>query len=114
MHDLGSLTGSTGDSTGCAINDSNWVAGFSPDSGGAVHAVVWDNTGAITDLGPGIAFGINSSNQVVGISFTVDGDRAFSWTSGGGMVTLDVPTDAKATYAFGLNDSGEIVGAALF
>ena len=114
MHDLSTLEGSSGTSWGYAINEAKWVAGISTHSDGKLHAVVWDDSGALTDLGPGIAFGINSSNQVVGIALTVDGDRAFSWTSGGGLVLLDVPAGARYTYAFGLNDSGEIVGAAMF
>ncbi len=114
MTDLGTLQGASGTSWGLAINDSNWIAGASTHADGTIHAVVWDNTGAITDLGiSGTAFGINSSNQVVGIKFTGTSDAAFSWTSGGGVVILAFSTGTHS-YAFAVNDSGVIVGGSQY
>lgn len=58
------------------------------------------------------AFGINDSGQVVGYSEAVTGDRAFLWTSGGGMQNLgDLAGGSDVSYAYGINNSGQVVGA---
>jgi probable HAF family extracellular repeat protein len=66
-----------GDAAASAISGGNQLAGFSYNSSQQFHAVIWDRTGAITDLGTlggtnSQAWGINSAGQVVGESALPD------------------------------------------
>jgi len=85
------------------------------------HAFIWDN-GVKIDLGPlgpypqTRALAINDLTQVVGTSFTTDGDygHAFLWDSGV-MADLNdlLPPGAscwRLNAATGINDAGQIVG----
>ena len=62
-----------------------------------------DSTYAITDLGPGNAFGINASGQVVGHDTTTGQACLFS---GGSVQDLG----GSNSYAYGINASGQVVG----
>ncbi len=114
-----------------AINDSGQVAGasgacstFNTINGlylSPVHALLWDENGAVTDLGSlGGAFGnqahnINNRGQVVGVS-DLAGDTVFHgfvWSQRTGM--QDVPPLPGDTYsaALSINDAGEVGGVSL-
>jgi probable HAF family extracellular repeat protein len=114
-----------------AINDSGQVAGasgacstFNTINGlylSPVHALLWDENGAVTDLGSlGGAFGnqahnINNRGQVVGVS-DLAGDAVFHgfvWSQRTGM--QDVPPLPGDTYsaALSINDAGEVGGVSL-
>ena len=90
-----------------------------------LHALLWQ-TGTVTDLGNlggtghgnGIqAYAINRQDQVIGYS-DLPGDttfHSFLWSKETGMKdlgTLPAPFD-EASLALGINDRGDVVGAAL-
>ena len=84
------------------MNDSGFVVG---QSGG--HAILWDVEGNATDLGSGIALGINNHNQIVG---TLEGKGGVLWNPDGSIVYLDSYSgDAKST-PIAINDFGQITG----
>jgi probable HAF family extracellular repeat protein len=114
-----------------AINDSGQVAGasgvcstFNLINGlylSPVHALLWDEKGAVTDLGSlGGAFGnqahnINNRGQVVGVS-DLAGDAVFHgfvWSQRTGM--QDVPPLPGDTYsvALSISDAGEVGGLSI-
>ena len=69
---------------------------------------------AMTDLGTlggpeSRACGVNSLGQVVGYSRIGTTSHAFLYTPGAGMV--DLTPDSVLSYAYGINDSGQIVGS---
>jgi len=120
---LPGLTGAT-DNIVMSINDEDQAVG---DSGAVVlsdaHAVLWQQ-GAANDLGtlPGDtgsdAFLINNEGVVVGDSYNINTSiyHAVFWqrASSGGMsiVPLSPPNNAAVSYTTGINDRGQIVGAA--
>jgi probable HAF family extracellular repeat protein len=59
----------------------------------------------MTDLGPGLAFAINSAGQVVGEG---EPGRAVIWEKG---TITDLGTlGGSASYAYGINPAGQVVG----
>jgi probable HAF family extracellular repeat protein len=57
------------------------------------------------------ARGVNDIGQIVGFSSTATGDRAFLWTSTGGMQDLgDLPGGASFSRAYDINNNGQVVG----
>jgi probable HAF family extracellular repeat protein len=58
------------------------------------------------------AYAINEVGQVVGISHTDNGDRAFLWDSSTGMIDLGMLPLPVGGYsvAYGINDAGQVVG----
>jgi probable HAF family extracellular repeat protein len=94
------------------ISNAYWTAG---------HAVLWSDSGSITDLGvlPGYtyfstAYGINVSGQIVGSSRdSSQNEHAFVYDNGA-MVDLNSLIDPASgwtlVYANDINDSGQIVG----
>lgn len=81
-----------------AVNSLGHAAGYSQDSNGKEEATEWI-AGAAIDLGPGIATGINDSDQIVGYVMT----EAFLWQAGA-MI------DLGSWQPTGINNSGEVVG----
>jgi probable HAF family extracellular repeat protein len=89
-----------------AINDNGQIAGASLDANFAIHAVVWERTTQVRDLGIlGVANGINGLGHVVGNTANGSEQRAFLWRNG---ATTDLGTGA-ATH---INDAGLIAGYA--
>ena len=108
------------------INEEGDVVGFSnppgagdPEGEFIAHAFFWANgASGATDVGTldedplSEAFAINSSRQVVGISFGgADGPRAFLWQDGE-LIDLNdlVDTDDVLLSAQDINDLGQITG----
>ena len=113
--DLGAITG-TKSSLGWNLNATEKIAGFEEDSSG--NPVAWyQSCGTFTALGNlggsyAEAHGINNADMVVGWSHIAGGRRrAFSWTSGGGMVNLGVISGRLDSEAIAVNSSSEIVGS---
>ena len=118
--DLGNLGGNG--SCAMGINDNGLIAGYSPNSAGAVHAVVWNAGGGsvtMSDIGTlggsgSEANAVNDSGQVAGFADTSDGiSHAFIWTNSGGMSNLDVGSSLgeTASVANAINSAGSVVGS---
>ncbi len=110
--DLGTLSGYA-DSEATAINDKGQVVGWAKTASGVEHAFLYSN-GKMTDLGTLPAYSdsgataINDSGEVVGWAKTSGGSEdAFLYQNG-------TMTDLGAGCAYGINDSGQVVGAAGF
>jgi probable HAF family extracellular repeat protein len=88
------------------INDHGQIAGFQRVGGRFFYATTWEN-GGYSNLGLGIARGINNSGQIVGISIdpTLTFGSAALWDRNG-MTLLG----GRDTAAVSINDRGQIVG----
>jgi probable HAF family extracellular repeat protein len=110
-HDIGA-----GSSIGFGINSAGHVVGVSSNGDGTgQRATTWDGT-TVFDLGVPLggitssAFAINDFEQVVGYSASVDaiGRRATRWS---GATFTDLGTlGGEESFAFGINNSGQVVG----
>lgn len=125
MTPLGSLTG--GPSNAYGINDSGQAVGSSVASNGSLHAVLYGAGGAPTDLGTlggpeSHAYAINNNSQIAGYAtalvtyvdaygnpYVVEETHAFLHSSGV-MNDLGKLTGATYSYAYGINNSGQVVG----
>ena len=117
--DLGTLGGDNGFASW--INDDGVAVGRGDLPGSQVHhATLWSD-GKVTDLGTvqgdacSTAYGINSRNQVVGISAVCEHTgHAFLWEDGGPMIDLNMViapgSGLQLTAAWNINDRGEIAG----
>ncbi|MHC4714151.1 MAG: DUF3466 family protein [Planctomycetota bacterium] len=131
MLDLGTLGGDM--SYAEDINDAGRVVGGAHTAAGDYHAFVWEDVnengksdpGGMTDLGtlPGgtesWAYGINDAGQVVGWARTATGEKhAFVWedVNGNGqsdpeeMKDLGTLPGGTESWAYGINDAGQVVG----
>jgi probable HAF family extracellular repeat protein len=118
MRDLGTLGGSR--SVAQAINNAGQVVGFADDASGSTRAFLWTADDGMMNLGhlgepfpfPGFAFSaardINELGQVVGVTSTPAGDRAFLWTAGS-MISLGT-LGGSFSSARAINDAGQVVG----
>jgi len=117
-------------SAATAINDRGQVVGISGacykavGASSAAHAVIWEN-GAPADIGNlgGVAWNtpaaINGRGQVVGFS-DLPGDgpddpnfHAFSWSRQGGIRDLGTLPGDFLSLAYGINETGVIVGQSI-
>jgi probable HAF family extracellular repeat protein len=122
---LPTLGGTSGVAT--SINDAGLIVGQSrtaseTDPLSAGDAVLW-NGSEVIDLGTvlggndSFAEAINNSNQIVGTNFAVlSGSAAVVWTVTNNQVTVqNLPVGAAiGSEALDINDSGKIVGLAIF
>jgi len=101
------------------VNDAGVIVGTSANSAGEWRAVRWVPTPGepsgyrIEDLGfpSSIARDINNNGEIVGHYHSRNGsERAFYWHPSGKKIDLPTLSGQAATYAFGINDAGEIVG----
>jgi probable HAF family extracellular repeat protein len=117
--DMGTFGGDQG--AAFALNDTGVAAGSALTASEDTHALIWSSAGGKTDLGviPGgtfsSAYGINDSNQVVGLSevppLSALSSRGFIWEQATGMRSL--PTlGGRSGAAYGINNAGSIVGTA--
>jgi probable HAF family extracellular repeat protein len=111
-HDLGVLPG--GDwSSASGINNSGTVVGDSSLASGNFRGFVWTPQSGMMELGTfgGLnshATGVNNSDEAIGFASLASGyDHAFSAT---GAILTDLGTLGGSSYAYGINDSGVIVG----
>ncbi len=104
----GSVAGAGTNMNGIANNGP--AVGFGIDNAGVFTNLVRNPDGTFTNLGNvnglpnSMAFGINVLGDIVG----TENGAAFVLPSGGSVQLL--PTPGSATAAFGINDSGSIVG----
>jgi probable HAF family extracellular repeat protein len=114
---LATLPGGEHDSAADDINNLGVVVGYSRGSDGVRHAVMWDATGAISQLDtpPGypecFASELNDSGMIVGSCFAGSDRVAVRWDETGAAAILATlgPSYAEAT---GISDAGIVVGYA--
>ena len=99
------------------INNHNEVVGYSSMPGGGDHACLWASNGDISDLGDlgSVLSSVNAINelgQAVGYSETNSNPAhlAFSWTTEEEMVPLVGLVENHSSFAYGINNKGQIVG----
>ena len=113
MTDLGTLGGSS--SQAYAINDVGQIAGVATTSAGRSRAFLWESDEMI-DLGTlggdrSEARDINQLGHVVGYADNAaDATHAFMWR-GNAMTDLGTLPGGTYSYAYGLNDHDQVVGA---
>jgi probable HAF family extracellular repeat protein len=106
-----------------AVNSTGVIVGQSDGSktGGHWHAVLWNSSNTIQDLGVisggtySIAFGVNDSSVVVGYgNLSNNAAHAMVWTSAGGMKDLNSLIPANSGWvlinANAINNVGQITG----
>lgn len=114
MIDLGELGASD-------INNAGQVVGSYYTTDGYTHAILWDATNGMTDLGTPTGFddswanGVNASGQVVGAAQYYDEQTgwrssAFLWDAANGMTALGAGTGYTDSNATSINDAGKVVG----
>jgi probable HAF family extracellular repeat protein len=132
MQDLGApvvLSGQLPSSYGCGVNDAGEVVGCAyvtislntvpPSTTEAQQAFLSTASGGMQNLGAfsgglqSFAEAINNAGEVVGYSNsgTVP-ELAFLYTTSGGMKSLGAPSGGES-FAYGVNDVGQIVGDAI-
>ncbi|MCH7701288.1 MAG: DUF3466 family protein [Planctomycetes bacterium] len=135
MNSLGTLGGV--ESQALDVNSLGEVVGGAQKSAGDYYPFIWLPSGTAPKYGFGSdgmnslgtlggvstilthrAHAINANGEIVGQSYTAGGDaHAFLWlpsaayTLSAGMNDLGVLTGGTASLAFGINDSGQVVGA---
>jgi probable HAF family extracellular repeat protein len=115
---LPTIPGADGLTSAGAINNNGLIVGHSAAPGSHFHAVTWDSSATVTDLGdlPGgedrsSGTAINDTGVVVGYSSAVAGNRAFRWTAASGMIDLgDLPGGQNDSNAASINNLGQVVG----
>lgn len=124
MIDLGVLPGGT-DSGAYGINDLGQVVGVSTSSKGT-RAFVWDDVNGMQDLGtpwagPGgrcNAWDINDLGQIVGSCIFPNDPfeehtKAVIWQGGNELSLIPNQWGTPYSYAYGINNNGDIVGWAI-
>jgi probable HAF family extracellular repeat protein len=103
----------------CGVLDMNALGqcvGYATDSAGNDHAFAWDTSGSPRDLSVlnslySSAWSINIHGQIVGYSGAASGDnRAIIWDMTGNCTDLGQTNGWSFSRAYGINDSGQIVG----
>jgi probable HAF family extracellular repeat protein len=112
MRDLGTLSGLHSFATG--INQHGQISGYSGIAGTPwYHAFLYDNLG-MHDLGAPVdsSYGnaINNSGQIVGHGLLLSGGNTHALRFDGGFHDLGVLPGFIDSIAYGINDSGHIVG----
>jgi probable HAF family extracellular repeat protein len=124
MTDLGTLGSPAGNSwwnSAQGINNAGVVTGTSYDVHGNFFGFVWSN-GKMTKMGTlggawSQAYAINNKGQVVGLAYTKTGLAHGFIANCASCALKDLGTMAGSTstvWAFGINDSGVVVGQSTF
>ncbi len=117
---LGTLGGATSEALGIDANGD--VVGFSQVTGLITHAFIYPKGGSMTDIAPkgspfSQATALNNAGQVVGSggsSSSLLGAMLWQKNASGTWVGQSVPgLGGLVSYATGINDGGQIVGASL-
>jgi probable HAF family extracellular repeat protein len=115
LTDLGTLGGDY--SYASDISDNGQITGEASNRAGDIHAFLWTSAGGMRDLGTlggnsSVGRSINENGQVAGETRIGTGvaTRAFRFTEGVGMVSLGTLPGGKRSSAYGINDSGQVVG----
>jgi probable HAF family extracellular repeat protein len=93
------------------------VGGSGHPHGSDTHAFFWERKSGIRDIGTlpagdySVAYALNDSGIVVGISNTSTSMHAFQWTAASGMQDLGTLPGTDASQAFAINNSGQIAGS---
>jgi probable HAF family extracellular repeat protein len=116
LTDLGTLPGLPA-SRVADINERGDIAGISYRSGGSELQMVLWISGVIQDHGPlplgeGVVKGINERRQIVGYSQNPLVTRGWVWQDGV-FTMLPLPDGATDSFAWDINDRGDIVGVAV-
>ena len=115
MHDLGTLGGTSGDTSEVNdVNSSGVAVGSSTDGTAVLHAFAYN--GSMVDLGTlggsgnTAATGINSAGQIVGTSnLAPNVSHAVMWENGG-ITDLGTLYGAASSGASAVNGDGQVVG----
>lgn len=120
LTDIGTLGGTTSQANG--INDMTQIVGFAYNADEYSHAFMWED-GVMTDLG---TFGgteshareLNENGDIVGYAFTPEENKHAFLYMDNILYDLnymaDVPNGYKLQGARDINDSGQIVGTAIY
>jgi len=101
--------GSTSDTSAASVNDLGQVTGLSSPGG----AYLWSVATGMIDIGErpnslsSAGYDVNRFGMVAGTSYT-----ATLWTGVNEMVPIAAPAGTYFPFAFGLNDTGRVVGHA--
>lgn len=78
----------------------------------AMAAIFYDiiDLGTLPNSNQSQATDINNFGQVVGVSSSRDGDRAFVWSSQGGIQDIGTLPGNRYSFATSINDAGQVVG----
>ena len=118
--DLGTLGGPV--SAANAISQNGIIVGYATPNATTNHPFLWQGDGPMQDLGlldpvngvVGVANSVNSKGQVVGDSDSAgpgEPTHAFLYNAGGSLVDLGT-LGGQSSYAYGINESGQICGNA--
>jgi probable HAF family extracellular repeat protein len=121
MQNLETLGGYS--SYGAAIDASGQVVGSAQTASGYLHAFLW-TAGSMQDLGTlggsnSFALGVNDNGSVVGYSLTQGNAASHAFLYTNGVMTdlnslLPIGSGWTITEAYGIDNSGNIVGAGVF
>ena len=112
--DIGDLGAANPGVNPAAINASGQVVGYATSSDGSTqHAFIWSSATGMTDINgaaaSSYAYGVNDVGQVVGsVSDNINPSQVFSWTMGGGMVTLTDLSNGDYGNTFFVNAGGQV------
>jgi probable HAF family extracellular repeat protein len=113
-NDFGTLGGA--DARATSVNDSSTVVGMARDTSGYLRAFRWTQATGMRSLnvniGPvhSLAIDVNNKGQVVGYVDSITYARAFV-RSATGVVTWLPTLGGKSSYAYGINENGDVVGS---
>jgi probable HAF family extracellular repeat protein len=117
LEDLGSFGGA--DNRSFSLNEAGQVTGYSTDTNGAVRGFIFNDGTGLQDIGsfgvgdPVFPQHINGNGQVAGFASSSGLELPFLLASPSNLVnlgTLPLATVPASAAAYGVNDSGRVVG----